>query len=92
MKWEGWVGKDELATWLITVFETTQGFRGALGANPYSLYVCIRWYWNLICDLASVSHGKKVEMIWERVVVYYCSFEEGLRIIYYEIMIWNYQL
>ena len=67
----GWVGNDELATRLITVFGTAQEFRGAFGANPCDFYrMHTRYLIGLVRDHVNPAMravGKKILMImWKR--------------------------
>ena len=73
----GWDRDDELATRLITIFGTTQGFRGAFGANPCGLYVCIRWYWNENVNWLVWAMERKLKWYVRMRDVVYCYFLRG---------------
>ena len=85
---------DELGCWagysLITVFGTAQGSRGAFGADPCGLYVCIHWYWNenVIWLVWAMKRKLKWDMRKRELLYMIDSFEEkGWDLFYDEIII-----
>ena len=81
--------REELATCLITVFGTAQGFRGTFGVNPCGLYrMHTRYLFDLVRDHVNPAVravGKRMEMIMRKreIDFVYCyQFLEELGNIY----------